>query len=115
MTIQEDIHQQLVGNGLFDSQADAVIELMKASKANAAMSERWGDSPGEYPPAIAILAWLSAKRAAVEWIDANAPSHWARPLFAEAEAGGGEMCAASEGKSPNDLSSATGAGRKGES
>jgi len=63
--------------------ADAVMEAVKSAPENEAMQGRWSDSAEGYPPAIFILAWMSAKEKALEWIDANCPKAWYRPMFTE--------------------------------
>jgi len=42
------------------------------------MKSRWDDDEAEYPPQLLAGPVMAAKRRAVEWIDANAPQHFAR-------------------------------------
>lgn len=68
----------LVGNGLFEREADAVMEALIAGSSPAI---RWQDDVSGYPPSVIAVLWISARRKAVEYIDANCPRHWARPLL----------------------------------
>jgi hypothetical protein len=81
ITIESEIKDRLVDNGLFPDDADRVISAMKADEANEAMANRWNDSPEGYPPQIMAIAWLSARHHALSWIDANLPLAWYRSLF----------------------------------
>lgn len=81
MTLEEKLRQLLVEHGLFESQADAVIQSVKADDANEAMLGRWGDAVDDYPPQMLAMLWLSTKRHALSYIDANLPLAWFRPLF----------------------------------
>ena len=80
MTIQNSIKNRLVDSGMFSDQADQVIQAMKDDEANGAMSSRWNDDESGYPVQIMALVF-SAKRHAIEWIDANCPMAWYRPMF----------------------------------
>lgn len=80
-TIQEVLVGRLVENGLWKDQAEAVIEQVKARPGNDPMRDRWNDEATGYPPPLMSVLWLSARQAAVEWIDENKPLHWARPMF----------------------------------
>jgi len=80
-TIAESIHAKLMANGMFESQADEVIKLVKEDKANEAMIDRWNDQTTDYPEAIMNLAWMSARKHAREWIAKNKPMAWYRQIF----------------------------------
>jgi hypothetical protein len=82
MTLKQAILKRLYDHGLFEDQAQAVFDLMIVAPENKEMADRWNDMVEDYPPAIYALAWMSAKQCAVQWIDANKPKHWARPVFA---------------------------------
>lgn len=84
MTIEETLVEMLVDCGMFDSDAKAVMERVKADKGNEAMSMRWRDGIEGYPEQLLAVLWLSTKRHAVEWIDDNIPLAWYRPMFADA-------------------------------
>ena len=44
---------------------------------------RWLDSTEGYPKCMLSLITVSAARAALDWIDANCPQAWYRPMFAD--------------------------------
>jgi hypothetical protein len=81
-TFETKLHAYLVDNGLFPSQADEIMAVFQSSESMKSMNRRWDDSPGDYPQAIIATLTLSINAAALEWIDANCPKHWARELFA---------------------------------
>lgn len=82
MTIQEQITKRLVDNGMFEDQANQVISLLKADKiCQDTMQDRWGDNIEGYPPQFLAVMWVTTKRHALAWIDANLPLAWYRPLF----------------------------------
>ena len=83
MTIEKRIKELLVNNGLSSNHADQVISAMKADDVNKAMLDRWDDDVDVYPQQIIVMAWVSARQHALEWIDANLPLAWFRPLFAD--------------------------------
>lgn len=43
---------------------------------------RWRDDIEGYPKPFWAVMMLTLNRRAVEYIDANKPMHWARPMFA---------------------------------
>ena len=82
MTFEDKVKEMLVENGMFDNMADAVLEAVKTDEANEAMADRWQDDIESYPSVMLAVLWVSTERHAVEWIDANLPMAWFRPLFA---------------------------------
>ena len=81
MTFKEKMVELLHGQGMFQSQAEAVVELVIADPANEAMKGRWNEDIAGYPPEIVAVLWLSTKHTAREWIAENCPRAWFRPLF----------------------------------
>ena len=81
MTIEEKIEKWLFNSGMFEDQAKAVMEMVKADKANEAMEGRWGDSAEGYPDVLFSVLLMSVRDAALEYIDANCPLAWFRPMF----------------------------------
>ena len=79
MTIEENLIEMLVNDGMDDAQAKQVMERVKADKINDAM---WSHDIEDYPESLLDLLWLSTKGHALEWIDANLPLAWFRPMFA---------------------------------
>ena len=83
MTIEEKLVEMLIENGMFDTQAKEVMELIKSDEANETMQGRWRDAPGDYPEVMLAVLWLSTRIKALEWIDENVPQAWYRPMFVE--------------------------------
>lgn len=83
MTFEKFAHDYLYNNGLFGNEVDQVIELAKADDVlKDTMANRWQDNMEGYPPEFKSVFILSLKRVALQWIDANKPHAWYRPVFA---------------------------------
>jgi len=80
-SIYNTLRTKLYDNGLFENQADAVLENLMKSEAQEPMKGRWNDSVEGYPKVLLVMGWIAAQDEAVKWIDANLPQHWARPMF----------------------------------
>ena len=83
-TIRDTIKQHLVAKVMFESQADEVVEAVIAAPENEAMAGRWDEDTEGYPDVMMRVLLVSAKTHALEWIDANCPKAWYRPMFAKA-------------------------------
>ena len=81
MTIEDKIKEMLIEHGLFDNQAAEIIEAMKVDEINEPMEHRWTDKVDDYPPQMLTILWAGAKYQALEYIDANCPEAWFRPMF----------------------------------
>ena len=84
MTVEEKLKNMLVERGMFENQANAVMEAVKTDKGNEAMLGRWNEPANAYPETLYLVLWSSVKDAALAWIDENCPRAWFRPMFAEA-------------------------------
>ncbi len=78
MTVQEYMINRLVQNGMFDTQATKVIEMVKAKNEGF---DFWGKEAEGYPDQLLSVVWFTVKRNALEWIDENLPRAWFRPMF----------------------------------
>lgn len=83
MTFKDFAIEFLTSNGMFDDQASAVFEIVKTDPANEAMRDRWNDDVSEYPAMMQTLTRMSAKRAALSYIDEHCPQAWFRPMFTD--------------------------------
>ncbi|HUV95763.1 MAG TPA: hypothetical protein VMX14_13190 [Anaerolineae bacterium] len=83
MTIEQAIKNWLCSQGMSNSQAAAVIEMMKADEDNKSMQNRWDTMVEDYTDIVMIILLDSAKQTALEYIDANCPRAFFRSLFAE--------------------------------
>jgi len=81
MSIQFLLKQRLVQYGMFESQADQVIELAKKEQNLVDMQGRWDDNENDYPPALIAVTWFAVKQVALKWIDYNLPKAWYRSQF----------------------------------
>ena len=79
-SIYTRLRTALYNNGLFEDQADAVLSKVVNQK-DSPMQGRWNDPASDYPPIMLSVLMLDVNASALEWIDNNAPRHWARPLF----------------------------------
>lgn len=68
-------------NGMFPSQAAAVMDLFIEDQRTSSMSSRWYDDPSGYPDMIYHLQWRLLCTYALAYIDANCPKAWFRPVF----------------------------------
>lgn len=83
MTTKERLKKMLTDHGMFDNQADAVLEeaIPKIEGATPDYQVTWDRSADEYPEALYGVMWLYLKDAALKWIDKNASHAWFRPMF----------------------------------
>ena len=81
MTIKEKFKSLLINSGMFDVDAEVVMQIVMNDDANKAMEGRWNDSVEGYPDVLFNVLWASVCINAVEWIDENKPLAWYRPLF----------------------------------
>lgn len=82
MKLQEKFENMLVESGMFPEQAREVMQAVMDDEASESMRGRWQDDEEDYPSGLIAAIWYSVKDHAREWIDANCPKAWYRPLFA---------------------------------
>lgn len=80
MTTREKLKKMLVDNGMFENQAEKVLEIA-IPKIAAATPITWDRPAEEYPEPLYNIMWFYVKTAAKEWIAENAPEAWYRPMF----------------------------------
>jgi len=83
MTFEQVMRERLTNCGMFPAQVDAVVERVKAAPENESMAQQWSDNANGYPPQMLGVLWLTVKRHGLEYIDAECPQAWFRPLFAD--------------------------------
>ncbi len=82
MTIEQFSIKHLTDNGLWPQEAIAVVyTAKKAMEAEMDGQRRWNDDIEGYPKPFWGVMMLTLNRRAVEYIDANKPMHFARPMF----------------------------------
>lgn len=77
------LHKMMIDNGLWPQEADAVLESVRTEKNAEALAEVLNKTWEGYPRQLHAVAWITVKKMVVEYIDANKPQHFARPMFAE--------------------------------
>lgn len=83
MTTKEKLKKFLTDNGMFEEQADAVLEVAipQIEALVPDYSFTWERPANEYPPVLYAVMLSIVKEEAVKWIDANLPMAWYRPMF----------------------------------
>jgi hypothetical protein len=80
MTIREYLTSYLTNRWLWPNEAKAVVEIVE--KDTPAMSGRWEEESSDYLFSLMSVLLVSVRQAALSWIDANKPKHFARAVFA---------------------------------
>jgi hypothetical protein len=81
MTFAELVTNYCTERGMWPEQAEAVLGMVKADPVNASMQGRWDDDVTGYHSSIAVMVRMSINKTALEWIDANQPQAFFRPMF----------------------------------
>ena len=76
MKVSEKLKEMLFSNGLFENQAEEIIDY--ARQENELIAGVLGKQWEGYPEAFHAVLWLEVRRRAVECIDEKWPDHWAR-------------------------------------
>jgi len=79
-TIQK-FKAMLTSNGMFDNQADEVLELFKPKMEVGGYRMTWDRPASEYPLPVYAMGQMILYQTAVEWFDANLPKAWNRQAF----------------------------------
>jgi hypothetical protein len=88
MTTKEKLISMLVEKGMFEQQAQKVMEVaipeiekkFNEGKENA-YKFTWNRPAEEYPTPIYATLFISIKPIALKWIDDNIPNAWFREMF----------------------------------
>lgn len=83
MTVREKFISMLVNNGMFEEQAKEVMQLAepKLKELTDDYSIRFDQLSESYPNSVYNILFIPVKKVALEWIDANKPQAWYRPMF----------------------------------
>jgi len=75
--------QMLTDRGMFESQADKVMEqfVPEFDEVNAGYRVTWERPASEYPDAFYAVGFMYLKKTALRWIDENLPQAWFRVMF----------------------------------
>jgi len=82
MTIEEKIRQLLSEHGMWSTGLEETMREAKEGDLLESMAQRWGDSLDDYPPQFLAVLWLCVRGIALDWVDANCPKAFYRPLLA---------------------------------
>lgn len=83
MTTREKLKEMLTSKGMFDTQADLVLEkaIPKIEKLTPGYNITWDRPAKEYPNSVYIALWITLSETALEWIDENLPRAYFRSMF----------------------------------
>lgn len=83
MTTKEKLIQILIDNGLFESQAEEVMEIAipELNSLIENYSITWNRPSEEYPDVIYNILFNSMKPTVLKWIEENKPQAWFKPMF----------------------------------
>lgn len=81
MTTKEKLIAWMVGNGMFEDQAQEVFNLVRPALEIDGYRITWDRPAEEYPNAMYAVWILTLKPIALAWIDENCPMAWFRPMF----------------------------------
>jgi len=83
MTTKDRFHKMLTDSGMFDRQADEVIELFITdfNEVNSGYRVTWDRPASEYPDAFYAVGFMWLKKTAMRWIDEHLPQAWFRLMF----------------------------------
>jgi hypothetical protein len=73
----------LVSHGMFEEQANKVLDRCRQDEILKPMGGRWNDTVDGYPPQMKAVVLLSVRKVAVDWIDENIPMAWFRGMFTD--------------------------------
>lgn len=82
-TTREKLKKMLTDRGMFDSDADKVLEnvIPQIESMGPMYKITWNSPADGYPDTFYNLIWLLLRKTALKWIDENVPEAWFRPMF----------------------------------
>ncbi len=83
MTVKDKLFNMLIERGMFDSQAEKVMEKAIPELINLVeyYSISFNRPSDEYPKPIYDVLFLAIKPIALKWIEENIPMAWYKPMF----------------------------------
>ena len=78
-TIKEKLMGMLVANGLWEAEAETIVELVAGT--HAAIHVRWSGPVGNYQESLIRVLWFTVKKRAIDWLTVNQPKHFALQLL----------------------------------
>lgn len=87
MNFYDTLRKYLIDNGMFDSQADAVMQIAVKDDSFSNMNGRWNDDASGYQNGFTNILTALLRPIAYRWICDNAPQAWFRAVFSPGVAG----------------------------
>lgn len=83
MTVKNQLIEMLIERGMFESQARDLMEasIPELNKMVDDYEVQWDRPSAGYPKAIIGALFVCLKPLALEWIEANCPQAWFKPMF----------------------------------
>lgn len=81
MTFRESMIKTLIEMGMFESQANNLIDEYSSNESSEMMKNRWNDNMRDYPVELQESVWIDVKYFAEVWIRENIPGAWYLPMF----------------------------------
>ncbi len=78
MTSREKLIEMLVANGMFETQAEEVMDM---AQERDDMGIHWNFSHDQYADMMYPILFESIKPIALEWIEKNKPQAWYKGCF----------------------------------
>ena len=84
MTTHEKLKSMLIENGLFENQAESVMELARPEIDKLFPDYRitWDRPANEYPKQMFNIWFVTMRPIAFNWIEKNCPQAWFKSIFA---------------------------------
>lgn len=82
MTTRQKFEEILVSNGMFESQAQKVMDTaipIIDTKHDYKMT--WDRPSNQYPDSLYAALYMTIKPIALQWINDNIPKAWFKPMF----------------------------------
>lgn len=83
MSIRDHLHKRLVDNGCWPDEATAILAGMAEDKDSRTLTERWHEDESAYPPQLIGVAWFGTRKAAIAYLKANKPMHFALAILGD--------------------------------
>jgi hypothetical protein len=79
MTVQTEMTNYLIANGMSDNQAESVMTETK--KEMSGTFNNWDSQIDAYSGQLQNLIKISVKQTALDWLNKNKPMAWFKPMF----------------------------------
>lgn len=81
MTIEQLAKKSIFDRGVFEQDADKIVEAFKASPLGAPLSRSWNQKIADYHPRLIPTLLVPLHAFAYEWIGEHQPEAWYREMF----------------------------------